>query len=130
MPPTTRQNLELSITALRDWFCNAQLQELHVLKLGNMKLDSKTDTPESFLVTLQTRTTTAYPDPHPPAVAPIDLHAADAAAEQTWFDQDTARRAEITRSAQEARSVQIRRQYIKICPDGYVQSCSSNPKTL
>ena len=40
-------------------------------------------------------------------------HAADAAIERTQFDQDTARRAEIIRSAQEARSIQIRRQFIK-----------------
>ena len=91
MPLATRQNLELSITALRDRFCNPQLQELHVLKLENMKFDSETDTPETFLVTLQTKATKAYPDPDPPAVAPIDPHAADAALEQTRFDQDTAR---------------------------------------
>ena len=39
LPVATRQNLELSITALRDRFCNPQLQELHVLKLENMKFD-------------------------------------------------------------------------------------------
>ena len=50
----------------------------------------------------------AYPDLSPPAVAPIDAHAADAAAEQTRFGQDTAGRAELIRSAQEARSFQIR----------------------
>ena len=82
-----------------------------------MKFDSKTDKPEKFLVTLQTKAAKAYPDPDPPAVAPIDPHAEDAAVEQTRFDQDTARRAEIRRSAQEARSVQIRRQFIKIMPD-------------
>ena len=113
LPLATRQKLELSITALRERFCNPQLQELHVLKLETMKLDSKTDTPENFLVTLQTK---AYLHPDPPAVAPIDPHAADAAVEQTRFDQDTARRAEIIRSAQEARSVQIRRQFIKNMP--------------
>ena len=64
-------------------------------------------------MTLQTK---AYPDPDTPAVAPIDPHAADAAVEQTRFDQDTSRRAEIIRSAQEARSVQIRRQFIKNMP--------------
>ena len=78
-----------------------------------MKFDSKTDTPENFLVMLQTKATKAYPDPDPPEVAPIDPHAADAAVEQTRFDQDTARRAEIIPSAHEARSVQIRRQFIK-----------------
>ena len=79
-----------------------------------MKFVSKTDTPENFLVTLQTKATEAHPDPDHPAVAPIHPHAADAAVEQTRFDQDKARRAYIIRSAQEARSVQIRRQFIKI----------------
>ena len=71
------------------------------------------DTPGNFLVTLETKASKAYPDRHPPAVAPIDPHAADAAVEQTRFGQDTARRAEIIRSAQESRAVQIRRQFIK-----------------
>ena len=42
--------------------------------------------------------------------------AADAAVEQTRFDQDTARRAEIIRSAQEARSVQVSWQFMKTMP--------------
>ena len=105
----TRQSLELSIKALRDRFCNPQLQKLHVLKLEIMKFDSKTDMPESFLVTLQTKATKAYPHPGPPLVAPIDPHSADAAVEQTRFDPDPTRRAELIRSAQEARSVQTRR---------------------
>ena len=116
LPLGQRQNLELPITALRDRFCNPQLQEVHVLKLENMKFDSKTDTPENFLVTLQTKATKTYPDPDPSAVAPIDPHAADAAVEQTRFDQDRARRPQIIRCAQEARSVQIRRQFIKNMP--------------
>ena len=77
------------------------------------RFDSKTVTPDNFLVTLQTKATKVYPDPNPPAVAPIDPHAADAVVERIQFDQDTARCAEIIRSAQEARSVQIRRQFIK-----------------
>ena len=68
------------------------------------------------MVTLQTKATQAYPDPDLPAIAPIDSQAADAAVEQTRFDQDTARRAEIIRSAQEARSVQIGPQFIKNMP--------------
>ena len=47
----------------------------------------------------------AHPDP--PAVGPIDAHAADAAAEQTQFDQDTVRRVETVHSAQEERSIHI-----------------------
>ena len=117
----TRQNLELSITALRDCFCNPQLQELHILALEYLKFDSKTDNPENFFVILQTQAMKAYPDPNHPAVAPIDEHAADAAAEQTRIDQDNARRAEIMRSAQEARSVQIRLQFIKNMP-GWLRS--------
>ena len=116
MPLAIRQNLKLSKTALRDRFCNLQLQESHVLQLKNMNFDSKTDTPENFLVTLQTKAMKAYPDSDPPAVAPGDPHAVDAAVEQTRFDQDTTRRAEIIRSAQEASSVQIRRQFIKNMP--------------
>ena len=81
-----------------------------------MKFDSKTDTPEIFLVTLQTEATKAYPDRDPPAVAPIDPHTADAVVDRIRFDQETARCAEIIRSAQEARSVQIRRQFIKNMP--------------
>ena len=121
LPLATRQNLELSITALRDWFCNPQLQELHVLKGENMKFDSKTDTPEYFLVTILTKAMKAYPVPDPRAVAAIDPHAADAAVEQTLFDQDTARRADLIRSAREARSVRIRRQFIKSMP-GWVRA--------
>ena len=70
----------------------------------------------------------SYPDPNPPALATIDAQAADAAAEQTRFDQVTARRAEMILSALEARLVQIRRPFIKICLAGCVQSCASNPK--
>ena len=116
LPLATRQNLELSLAALRDRYCNPQLQKFYVLKLENMKLDSKTHTPKNFLVTLRTKATRAYPDLDPPAAAPIGPHAADAAFEQTRFDQDTPRRAEIILSAQEARSVQIRRQFIKNMP--------------
>ena len=116
LPLATRQDLELSIAALRNHFCNPQLQEIHVLKLENLKFDAKTDNPENFLVTLQTKAFKAYPDPNPPAVAPIDAAAPDAAVEQTRFDQDTARRAELIRSAQEAREHQIRRQFIKNMP--------------
>ena len=57
--------------------------------------DPKTYNPENFFVTLQTKSFKVCPDPSPPAVAPIDGAAADAAVEQTRFDQDTARRAEI-----------------------------------
>ena len=67
-------------------------------------------------MTLQTKALKAYPDPTLVPVAPIDGAAADAVVERTRFDQDTARNAEQLRSAQEARSTQIRRQFIKNMP--------------
>ena len=79
-----------------------------------------------FLVTLQTKAMKACPDPAPTAVAPIDAHAVDVAAEQARFDQETARRAEIIRSAQEARCLRQNKldvNPLKTCRDGYMQSC-------
>ena len=114
LPDATRQDLNLSLNALKYHFCNPQLQELHVLKLENLKFDPKTDNSEKFLVTLQTKALKAYPDP--PPVAPIDGAAPNAAVEQTRCDFDIARRAGISRSAQEARSIQIKRQFIKNMP--------------
>ena len=81
------------------------------------------------MVTLQTKATKAFPDPDPPAVAPIDPEAADAAVEQTRFDHETARRAEIIRSAQEALSVQIRRQFIKNVPGWLRAKLLEQPRT-
>ena len=129
LPDATRQDLTLYLNALKDHFCNPQLQELHVLKLENLKFDPKTDNPENFLVTLQTKALKAYPDPDPPAVAPINGAAVDAAAEQTRFDSETARRAEIIRSAQEARAIQIKRQFIKNMPGWLRAKLLEQPET-
>ena len=129
LPDATRADLDLSLTALRDRFCNPHLQELHVLNLENLKFDSKTDTPENFLVTLQTKALKAYPDPTLVPIAPIDGAAPDAAVEQTRFDQETARNAEQLRSAQEARSIQIRRQFIKNMPGWLRAKLLEQPET-
>ena len=112
----TRQILEVSKTTLPDWFRNPQLQELHALKPKNMKFGSKADTLEIYLVTVQRNAVQAYPDPAPPAVAPIDARAADAVVERNRFDQETTCRAEIIRLAQETRCTQIRRQSVKNMP--------------
>ena len=129
LPDATRQDLALSLNSLKDHFCNPQLQELHVLKLENLKFDPKTDNPEFFLVTLQTKALKAYPDPDPPAVALINGAAPDAAVEQTRFDSDTARRAEVIRSAQEARATQIKRQFIKNMPGWLRAKLLEQPET-
>ena len=55
LPYATRADIDLSLTALRDRFCNPHLQELHVLTLRK-----------------------AYPDSNLVPVAPIDGTAADA----------------------------------------------------
>ena len=119
----------LSLNALKDHFFNPQLQELHVLKHENLKFDPKSDNPENFFVTLQTKAIKAYPDPDPPAVAPINGAAPDEAVEQTRFDSDTARRAEIIRSAQEARATQIKRQFIKNMPGWLREKLLEQPET-
>ena len=62
LPLATRQTLVFPITALQDRFCNPHLQEIHVVKLENTNSNSKTDTPETFLFTLQTKTTKTFPD--------------------------------------------------------------------
>ena len=63
MPQATRDNFELSITALRNHYCNPNLRELHKLQLQNLKFDHKTGNPEDFLVQIQIKATQAYPDP-------------------------------------------------------------------
>ena len=83
----TGNDSDFSIAAPQNHFCNPQLQELHVLKPENLKSDSKIDIPENFLVYLQTKAFKIYPDPHPPAVAPIDPHARDAGIEQTRVER-------------------------------------------
>ena len=76
------------------------------------------------MVTLRTKARKTYLHPDPLAVAPIDVYAAEAAAEPTRFDLHTACFAEILRSTQEARSVHIRPQIIKNEPE------SLRPKLL
>ena len=52
LPEATRNYLKLSLTALRDHFANQDLQEVHVLKLEQLRFEPKTDSPEKFLVNL------------------------------------------------------------------------------
>ena len=63
LPQATRDNFELSITALRNHHCNPNLSKLHKLQLQNLKFDHKTGSPEDFLVQVQIKATQAYPDP-------------------------------------------------------------------
>ena len=107
--------MELSVIALHDRFCDPQPRELRVSNFENLKYDLSTDNPE-YLLNLQTKGLKTYPNPHPPPVIQVDAHSADSAIDQTRFDQDTARCAEIIHSAEEARSVEVRHQFMKNMP--------------
>ena len=120
----TRANIDLTLAALGDHFCNVQLQEVHILKLEQQKFDSKKDTPENFLVTLQTKAQRAYPVPDLPAVAPFALAGLDpgpASAEQTRFDSETATRAARLQAAEDHKNEQVKRIFIKAMP-GWLRS--------
>ena len=88
-----------------------------------MIFDSKTDSPHSFVVTLETKIMKDILVSNLPVVGPLDDHVADAANEPTMFDRKTARRAEIKRSNYGARFVQFRRQYTIKCLAGCLHNC-------
>ena len=121
LPEATRNDVDLSFIALRNHFCNVQLQEVHVLNLEKLRFDPKIDTPENFLVTIQTKAIRAYPTPVLPAVAPIDPGAADAAAEQTRFDSETTQRAERLQASEDFKNAQVKRIFQKAMP-GWLRS--------
>ena len=108
LPEATRNDLALSLTALRNHFCNPQLQELHVIKLENVRFDPKTDSPENFLVSLQNMTLKAYPDPIPEAYPP--------GADQAAQDAVDASNDENLRFAHQERQNQTKRFFKKCMP--------------
>ena len=124
----TRQNLKLSIAAFQDRLNNPQLQQQHVFFLEELQFDSKTDNRDNSSVTLQARALRAYPDQNILAFAAIDAYAADAAAGQTRFEQDTARRAEMIPSAQKTRSVRNRHHFVKLMPEWLRENLLEQPE--
>ena len=82
----TRADLELTITALKNHFCNPNLKEIHHINLENMKFNHKTESPEEFLVKLQNLALKAYPTPADQPVAPVDAHVPN---DQDRFDRET-----------------------------------------
>ena len=76
-----------------------------------------------------TKTLKAYPYLILIPVAPIDLHAAEAAIDQTGVDEETARNAEQLLSSQEARFTQIRRQFRQNMPGWLRAKLLEQPKT-
>ena len=119
LPALTRTDVPLSLTALRDHFCNPQLQEVHVLKLEQSKFDIKKDSPENYLVQLTKKAQRAYPTPALPAVAPIDGTIAGAAAnaDAARFYGETAQRRERLDAENDNRNNQIKRLFIKGMPN-------------
>ena len=124
MPEATRNDLELSLTALRDHFANQDLQEVHVLKLEQLRFDPKTDSPENFLVNLQTKAQRAYPTPNLPAVAVLALPGDGGAgdrAEHARFDGETGARDARLQAAEDNKNEQVKRIFIKAMP-GWLRS--------
>ena len=119
LPALTRADVPLSLAALRDHFCNPQLQEVHVLKLEQSKFDIKRDSPENFLVNLTKKAQRAYPTPDLPAVAPLDaaLVGAAADADAARFHGETAQRQERLDAENDHRNNQIKRLFIKGMPN-------------
>ena len=82
----TRGDLELTLTALKNHFCNPNLKEIHHINLENLKFNHKTDSPEEFLVKFQNLALKAYPTPVDLPVAPVDNTVAN---DQDKFDRET-----------------------------------------
>ena len=72
LPQATRGNFDLSTTALRNYYCNPNLRELHKLHLQKLKFDHKTGNPEDFLVQVQIKATQAYPDAVSASIPPAN----------------------------------------------------------
>ena len=122
--------MENSLAALRDHFCKPQLQEVHVLKLEQLQYDSKTDSPENFLVNLTNKAQRAYPTPDLPAVDPFDvaLSGASLVADTARFHRETAQRQERIDAVNDNRNEQIRRLFIKGMPNWLRSKLMEQPK--
>ena len=122
--------MENNITALRDHFCNPQLQEVHVLKLEQLRYDSKTDSAENFLVNLTNKSQRAYPTPNLPAVDPIDvaLNGAPLVVDTARFHRETAQRQERIDALNDNRNEQIRRMFIKGMPNWLQSKLMEQPQ--
>ena len=92
----TRADLELTLTALKNQFCNPNLKELHHINKENMKFNHKTESPEEFLVKIQNLALKVYPTPVEKPVAPVD---GSKMSEIAFFSKKTKKIARIILSA-------------------------------
>ena len=60
IPEITSGDLELKLQTLKDHFHKTNVKEIHLIELENLKYDSKTETPEEFLVKFQKLAKLAY----------------------------------------------------------------------
>ena len=68
----TRADLELTMIALNNHFCNLSLRRIHHINLENMKFNHKTESLEEFLVKLQNLALQAYLTPMDEPAAPLN----------------------------------------------------------
>ena len=57
----SRNDLELTLTALKYFFCDRNLKEIHHINSENLKFNNKTDSQIEFVVILQNLALNAYP---------------------------------------------------------------------
>ena len=63
MTEATKADLDLTLAASGKKLCNPNLTALHMINLQNMRFNSKTETPDVFLVKLQNLARLALSDP-------------------------------------------------------------------
>ena len=110
----TRADVPASVVALRDHFRNKQLQEVHGLKLKQLRVDPKKYTPENYLVSLTNEAKRAYPTPNLPVIVPIDPAAADAAIKTDCFNRGKSQSQERLDAVNENLYDRVNRLFIKV----------------
>ena len=81
----TKNHLELTLTALKDHFCNSNLKEIHHINLENLNFNNKTESSEEFVVKLENLALTAYP---PPVDLPVEPLNEEVENDQQRFDRE------------------------------------------
>ena len=122
----TRGDLELTLTALKNHFCNPNLKEIHHINLENLKFNLKTESPEEFLVKLQNLALKAYPTPVDLPVAPVDNTVAN---DQDRFDRETRENTNRRNFAQMERERHIIRLFKKAMPNFIRLKLLEEPET-
>ena len=122
----TDRDLELTLTALKNHFCNSNLREIHHINLENLRFNQKTESPEKFLVKLQNIALKAYPTPVDLPVAPVDNNVAN---DQDRFDGETRKNTNRRNFAQKERERHIIRFFKKAMPNSIRLKLLEEPET-